>query len=84
MTSWGVGIRGEGGICPFLLPQSGTHHRGTYELFVGVSSQLVQVLGSEHSIGKQTGQGHGGESTSLWRPEQAEQAEGQEPGGLRV
>lgn len=69
------------------LPASTDGHLslgGTYKLFVGVSSQLVQVLGSKHSIGKQTGQGHGRKSTSLLRPEQAEQADGQEPGGPRV
>lgn len=77
---WG-GRGGEWGIQPFL---PSPHHPASwvaYKVFVGVSSQLVQVLGPEHSVGKHAGQGHGGEGTHLLGPGQAEEGKSQEQGG---
>lgn len=57
------------------------HPWGAYKLFEGVSSQLMQMLSPEHSVGKQAGQGHGREGAHHLSPGQAEQGESQEQGG---
>lgn len=71
--------RGWGKVTP-SCPTPSTHSWEAHKVFVGVGSQLVQVLGPEHGVGKQAGQRHGREGAHLLRPGQAEQGEHQEHG----